>query len=105
MTRRRRGPTGGDRVDARDTGGILPGMPMTTVKVDTATRDRLLVEARREGRTIGQLLDGMLADRERAERFSRLKQAIAATPGPLRSSWAAETGAFDVTSVDGAGDA
>lgn len=76
-------------------------MTVTTVKVDTAVRDRLLAEARREGRTVGQLLDVMLAERERAQRFAQLARAIAATPGALRDSWQAETDAWDGASADG----
>lgn len=76
-------------------------MPVTTIKVDTAIRDRLLSEARREGRTVGQLLDTMLAERERAQRFARLKDALAATPEAELESWRAESQQFEVTSADG----
>lgn len=95
-------PFAGVRCSRRGaTGGILLGMPMTTIKVDTATRDRLLAEARREGRTLGRLLEDMLAERERAQRFADLKRAIAATPAAEHDTWAAETAAFDTTSSDG----
>lgn len=80
---------------------MLVRMPLTTVKLDTTTRDRLLAEARREGRTVGQLLDAMLAERERASRFAALRAAISATPEELRRSWEDETRSFDVTSADG----
>ncbi len=76
-------------------------MPATTVKVDTTLRDRLLTEARREGRTVAQLLEIMLADRERAQRFAALKEAIAATPASHRDSWRAENQAYETTLVDG----
>ncbi len=76
-------------------------MPATTVKVDTTLRDRLLAEARREGRTVAQLLEVMLADRERAQRFARLKEAIAATPAAQRDSWRTENQAYDATLSDG----
>ena len=76
-------------------------MTMTTVKVEAAVRDRLLTEARREGRTLGQLLDAMLRDRERAQRFARLRQAITTTPEALTTSWQVETDELDVTSADG----
>lgn len=76
-------------------------MPATTVKVDTVLRDRLLAEARREGRTVGQLIDLMLADRERAQRFALLKQAIAAMPAAQRNSWRAESQEFETTLSDG----
>ena len=76
-------------------------MPTTTVKVDTALRDRLVAEARREQRTVGQLLDAMLRERERAQRFASLREAIAATPEAERASWQAETEEFEVTSADG----
>lgn len=54
-------------------------MPVTTVSVDTAARDRLLAAARREGRTVGQPLDVMLAERERAQRFAELRRAMVET--------------------------
>ena len=80
-------------------------MPTTTVKVETSVRDRLLVEARRDGSTVGQLLDAMLRERERSQRFAQLREAIAATPSAARKSWQAETEQFDVTSTDGLDDA
>lgn len=76
-------------------------MPVTTVTLDTTVRDRLLAEARREGRTVGQLLEVMLAERERAQRFAALKQAMAAAPADLTESWQQETADWDTASADG----
>lgn len=76
-------------------------VPATTVEVDTDLRDRLLAEARREGRSVGQLIEIMLAERERAQRFASLRAAIAATGRPDRDSWRAETAAYEQTEQDG----
>lgn len=76
-------------------------MPATTVKVDADLRDRLLAEARREGRSVAQLLEAMLAERERAQRFASLRAAIASTSAADLDGWRDETAGYDQTSRDG----
>lgn len=76
-------------------------MATTTIKVDSAVRDRLNAEARREGVPVGRVLEAMLEERARARRFAELKAAIDSTPGSLLVSHAAETQAWSVTDEDG----
>lgn len=76
-------------------------MATTTIKLDSATRDRLNAEARREGTTAGRVLEQMLADRERARRFEALRVAVEAAGEDERKSYVEETAAWDRTSGDG----
>lgn len=76
-------------------------MPVTTIKVDSRLRDLLTAEARREGVTVGRVLEAMLEERARARRFAELKAAMAATPADLQQSYARETDGWAVTDADG----
>jgi hypothetical protein len=76
------------------------GMP-TTIKVSTELRDRLKLQAAEHGRTIGAHLAALADDADRAGRFARLRQQVAATPAALRTSYAEETAAWNVTAGDG----
>ena len=76
-------------------------MTTTTIKVDAQVRDRLRALARDRGITLNQLLDSLLRDREREERFEGLRRDIAATSPEDRASYAEELEAWDVTLADG----
>ncbi|MGK2853571.1 MAG: hypothetical protein ACSLE3_05590 [Microbacteriaceae bacterium] len=48
-------------------------MPATTIKVSSDLRDRLNDEARRSGVPVAAVIEGLLAERDRLERFRRLR--------------------------------
>ena len=73
----------------------------TTVKVTTELRDRLKAQAAARGRTIGEHLAVLADDADRHDRFSRLRQQVAATPPELRASYLDELAAWDAASGDG----
>lgn len=76
-------------------------MATTTIKVTSELRDRLRAEANRDGQTLGELLEELLAERARARRFERLRDAIVATRGDDRRTWEDETAAWDELASDG----
>ncbi len=76
-------------------------MATTTIKVSQELRDRLRAEAAKDRSTLGALLESMLEERARAQRFEDLRGAIAATPAPDMTSWTHESEAWDATANDG----
>lgn len=80
-------------------------MPITTIKLDTTLRDRLNLEARRDGVTVGRVIEAMLEERARARRFDEVRSAMASTPGDLQESYARETQAWGAADGDGLDDA
>lgn len=54
-------------------------VPQTTIKVKTGLRDRLAELARRDGLTLGELLERMLATEARRDRLEQLRLAISRT--------------------------
>lgn len=54
--------------------------PSTTIKVPSALRDRLNEQARSEGVTVAQVIERLLREAERAERFRA-----------MRTSWNAQS--------------
>lgn len=79
------------------------GAGITTIKVPMELRDRLRVEADRDGLTLGELLDALLHERARARRFEELREAIESTTGEDVTTWLDETEQWDTTSSDGLG--
>jgi macrodomain Ter protein organizer (MatP/YcbG family) len=49
--------------------------PSTTIKVPSALRDRLNEQARSEGVTVAQVIERLLREAERAERFRAMRAA------------------------------
>lgn len=76
-------------------------MAQTTIKVDTALRDRLNEEARRDGVPVGRLLEALLAERARSRRFAAMRAAMAATPADQLQSYREETTAWGSADGDG----
>ncbi|MDR2381970.1 MAG: hypothetical protein LBE08_12535 [Bifidobacteriaceae bacterium] len=70
-------------------------MTMTTIKVDSALRDRLKRQAAASGRTLGAHLAAMadMADRQAA--MGALRRAIATTPPDLMDSWRQEAAGWE----------
>lgn len=74
-------------------------MTMTTIKVLSATRDRLKAQARAVNRPLGEYL-GELADlADRQSRFESLRQAIATSPDPIPSGYADELAVWERTEL------
>jgi len=73
----------------------------TTIKVSTELRDRLKLQAAEQGRTIGAHLAALADDADRAGRFARLRQQVAATPAALQTGYSDETAAWDRAASDG----
>ncbi|MGC1208560.1 MAG: hypothetical protein WA880_11455 [Ornithinimicrobium sp.] len=68
---------------------------LTTIKVASATRDRLKQGARSQGLSLGAYLDRLAADAERRERWDALRDAIAATTTEDMAAYAAETAEWE----------
>lgn len=74
-------------------------MTMTTIKVDSETRDRLKSQATVAGLTLGQHL-GRLADAaDRAKRLDSVGAAVAASSAADLASWIAETEEWDAAEL------
>jgi predicted DNA-binding protein len=67
----------------------------TTIKVSDELRDRLKVQAARDGLTLGAHLARLAEADERAHRLSDLKTAIAHTSGTSAALYAAETAEWE----------
>lgn len=74
---------------------------MTTIKVEMTLRDRLNRIAKDEGVTVSRAIEGLVAERERAERFRRLRDDMAAMSDEERNDYARELEAWDSTLADG----
>jgi hypothetical protein len=70
-------------------------MTLTTIKVTTEVRDLLKEQAAAEHRTLGEQIEYLVERGERARRFERLRQEIAATPPELMASYREETAWWD----------
>ena len=70
-------------------------MTMTTIKVSTATRDRLKSQAAAAHKSLGVYLDELAHRADRAERFRALAHQIAATPPAQMESYRAETAEWE----------
>lgn len=71
----------------------------TTIKVSDELRDRLKVQAARDGLTLGAHLARLAEADERAHRLSDLKAAIAHTSGKSAARYAAEVAEWERTEI------
>lgn len=76
-------------------------MAVTTIKVETTLRDRLNLIARQQGISVSRTIEGMVADRERAERFRRLREDMAALSQSDRDEYLADAAVWDSALMDG----
>ena len=76
-------------------------MAVTTIKVETTLRDRLNLIARQQGVSVSRAIEGMVADRERAERFRQLREDMAVLGTSERDEYLTETATWDSTLMDG----
>jgi len=73
----------------------------TTIKLDSALRDRLNAEARRRDQTAGSFVADLLETWLREQRFAQIRRSMANTPGTEIESYRAETADLDALAGDG----
>lgn len=73
----------------------------TTIKLDSALRDRLNAEARRRDQTAGSFVEDLLETWLREQRFAQIRRSMANTPGTEIESYRAETADLDALASDG----
>lgn len=76
-------------------------MAVTTIKVETTLRDRLNLIARQQGVSVSRAIEGMVAERERTERFQRLREDMAGLSASERDDYLAESREWDSALMDG----
>lgn len=76
-------------------------MAVTTIKVETTLRDRINLIARQQGVSVSRAIEGMVADRERAERFRQLREDMAGLSKSERDEYLAEVDIWDTALMDG----
>jgi predicted DNA-binding protein len=72
----------------------------TTIKVSGDLRDRLNAEAARAGLTAAQLLEQLLAERKRAERFRAIKRARESMTEAERADYLRDFNEWQRSSLD-----
>ncbi|HEY5877568.1 MAG TPA: hypothetical protein VIU11_01570 [Nakamurella sp.] len=70
-------------------------MTSTTIKLDSATRDRLRAQARAAHRTLGEHLEHLIDAEDRRLRMDELAAAIAATPPDVLADYSTETSEWE----------
>lgn len=80
-------------------------MPATTIKVPSELRDRLNAEARRGNTTVAGVIEALIAERERAQRFAAMREAMNDTSRPDAESYGRENSVWGETLTDGMDDA
>lgn len=83
---------------SRYTRGILSGMAGTTIKVSEGLRDVLNARADAEDLTVGQVIEKLIAAREREERWEAVRVAMRNTTPAQWAEYHEETRAFDEAS-------
>lgn len=63
---------------------------MTTIKLSTATRDRLKSRARKATQPLGVVVESLLDEADRKDRFEAMRTAIAAMTPEQRESYERE---------------
>lgn len=76
-------------------------MTLTTIKVDSAIRDRLKAQAESHGRTLGEHLQALAEREARDQRFAGLRADIHATDPALLVEYEREIAEWDTTRGDG----
>lgn len=77
-------------------------MTVTTIKVDTQTRDRLKAQAAAARVPLGVHLSRLADEADRRERFRALRRAFAATTPEQAAGYAEETNAWENTELSNA---
>ena len=74
-------------------------MTATTIKVSTELRDRLNAEAKRSGMTAAGVIEQLLAERARADRFRAIRDARDAMTPEQRADLKRERDFFEAASL------
>ncbi len=74
-------------------------MTATTIKVSSELRDRLNAEAKSSGMTAAQVIDQLLAERARANRFQAIRDARDAMTPQQLADLERERAEFEVASL------
>ena len=74
-------------------------MSATTIKVSTQLRDELNAEAKRSGKTAAQVIEQLLAERARADRFRAIRAARDAMTADQRAELERERSVFEAASI------
>lgn len=69
--------------------------PSTTIKVPAALRDRLNEHARSDGVTVAEVIEKLLREEQRAERFNAMRTAWNAQTRADRAEYAAELAVWE----------
>ena len=75
-------------------------MPATTIKVSSELRDRLNAEARRANTTVAGVIEGLVAERERAERFRAMREAMSSASAAELDDYQRDVDEWDTASRD-----
>ncbi|MCY7300452.1 MAG: ribbon-helix-helix protein, CopG family [Ilumatobacteraceae bacterium] len=75
-------------------------MTSTTIKVPSELRDRLNAEARKEGRTVAEVIEKLLQERGRAERFRAIREFRATQTPEQMADLQAEYREFESLNVE-----
>lgn len=75
-------------------------MTATTIKVPSELRDRLNAEAQRDGLTVAGVIERLIAESERVERFRQIRLARDRMTADDRASYDKETALWDRISDD-----
>lgn len=78
-------------------------MTATTIKVDSALRDRLNEAARNEGMTAGSFVESLFDEWLRKQRFVAIRDAMARTTPDEWASYTDDLEAWDAAVADGLG--
>jgi predicted DNA-binding protein len=70
-------------------------MTSTTIKVPSDLRDRLNAEAKREGKTVAGVIEGLLESQARADRFRAIRAARDRMTPAERADLEAERALFE----------
>lgn len=80
-------------------------MAGTTIKVPAELRDRLNIEAHRAGTSVAGVITQLLAERERANRFSEIREAMQSMTDADWRAYGAEAELWEAGSVSDDADA
>ncbi|QTE29568.1 ribbon-helix-helix protein, CopG family [Pengzhenrongella sicca] len=76
-------------------------MSATTIKIDSAVRDRLTAHARKRGVSTGSFVEELLEAWTREERFAAIRAAMSQTAPELAASYQEDLVALDHLASDG----
>jgi predicted transcriptional regulator len=79
-------------------------MPATTIKVPSELRDRLNAEARKSNATVATVIEALIAERDRVERFRVIRAERATVTPEERASFDREDADWESMAVQSRND-